>query len=110
MPKKKSVNEKALLKMIESGAAQPEIMEKFGYKNSSQLKVAYANALMNTGKVPELISGRRSAGEKALNTKIAVNKRGSLIIPKTLVGEFGLKEGDAFEVKNTKTGIRLKKI
>lgn len=109
MPKKKNVNEKALLKMIESGAAQPDIMKKFGFKNSSQLKVAYANALMGAGKIPELKSGRKAAAKPA-NMKISVNKRGSLIVPKTMVESFGLKQGDSFEVKSTKAGIRLKKV
>jgi antitoxin component of MazEF toxin-antitoxin module len=108
MAKRKNVNDKTLLKMIEDGIPQVEIMSKMGFKNSSQLKVAYANALMKSGKAPELKRGRSAA--RAASTQITVGKRGSLIIPKALVAEFGLKQGDAFEVKNAKTGIRLKRI
>lgn len=108
MPKKMKVNEKALLKMIQGGATQADVMKKFGFKNSSQLKVAYANAAMSTGQIPALKSGRRTA--ISADTKITVNKRGSLIIPKALVEKFGLKQGENFDVKNTKTGIRLKKL
>lgn len=108
MAKRKNVNDKSLLKMIEDGIPQSEIMDKMGFKNSNQLKVAYANALMSSGKAPVLKSGRRAA--KAPATQVVVGKRGSLILPKTLAESFGLKVGDCFEVKNTKVGIRLKKI
>lgn len=108
MPAKKTINEKSLIKMIQDGVEQPEIMSKFGFKNSNQLKVAYANALMNAGTVPELKkAGRKTA--KGVETLIAVNKRGSLVIPKALVESFGIKIGETFEVKYTKAGIRLKK-
>jgi hypothetical protein len=109
MPKKKVVNEKALLKMIEDGKPQTEVMQKFDFKNSGQLKVAYANALMSAGKVPELI---KSTGKSAKsNSKtVSVNKRGSLVIPKGMVAEFGLSEGDSFTVRKTKTGVSLKKV
>lgn len=107
MPKKTKVNEKALLKMIQEGAAQPAIMEKFGFKNSSQLKVAYANALMNAGQVPELKTARKSAA--APEKKVVVGKRGSLVISKALVESLGLKEGDGFVVRKTKAGLSLKK-
>lgn len=107
MPKKTKVNEKALLKMIGEGAAQPAIMEKFGFKNSSQLKVAYANALMNAGQVPGLKSARKAA--QAPEKKVVVGKRGSLVIPKALVEVLGLTEGDGFVVRKTKAGISLKK-
>jgi hypothetical protein len=107
MPKKTKVNEKALLKMIQEGAAQPAIMEKFGFKNSSQLKVAYANALMNAGQVPELKTARKAAA--APEKKVVVGKRGSLVISKALVESLGLKEGDGFVVRKTKAGLSLKK-
>lgn len=102
------MDEDSLLKMIDNGNIQTDIMKTFGFKNSSQLKVAYANALMNTGKATKLKGGRRSVAPAP--TTISVNKRGSLIIPKALVENFGLQTGDCFEVKNTKAGIRLASI
>lgn len=108
MAAKKDLDEKKLLKMIKDGSSQPDIMEKFGFKTSTQLKVAYANALMKTGKVPELKKGRSKAKPK--DVKVAVNKRGSLVIPKTLIEKFGLAQGDTFMARKSTAGISLKKI
>lgn len=107
MPKKKKIDNKALLKMIEGGDPQAEIMKKFGFKNSSQLKVAYVNAMIDAGKAPEIKRGRKA--KAAVNTRVAVNKRGTLVIPKAVIESFGLKEGEAFDAKKTRGGIQLKK-
>jgi hypothetical protein len=106
MPPKKKIDEEVLLKMVQDEVPQKEIMDYFGFKTSTQLKVAYTNALMNAGKIPESKSGRASG--KVPKTTIVVNKRGSLIVPKNLVEYYGLKEGQAFEVEKNKSGIAVK--
>ena len=105
---KLDIDSKQLIKMIDSGSPQKEIMAKFGIKTSTQLKVAYANALMETGKVAEIKSGRASE-KKGISKEISVGKRGSLIISKDLVSELGFQEGDSFTVKKSKAGITLSK-
>lgn len=106
MAKRKKIDETSLLKMIDEGAPQKEIMEQFGFKNSSQLKVAYANALISSGKVPGL---KKSVEAKAVDTTVSINNRGSLIIPKVLVDELGIAAGDTFTVRKSKAGLSLKK-
>ena len=105
---KLDIDSQQLIKMISSGSPQKEIMDKFGIKTSTQLKVAYANALMDTGKVAEIESGRAS-GKKEISRDISVGKRGSLIVPKDLVSELGFQEGDSFTVKKSRAGISLSK-
>ena len=105
---KLDVDSQQLIKMIDSGSPQKEIMEKFGIKTSTQLKVAYANALMETGKAAEIKSGRAS-GKKEISREISVGKRGSLIVPKGLVSKLGFQDGDSFTVKKSKAGISLSK-
>ena len=109
MPKRKKIDNKALLKMIKEEVPQAEIMEKFGFKTSTQLKVAYANALMASGGAPEIKGKGRKKKVKPVNTKVTVNARGSLVIPKVLVGSMKIKDGQSFEVKKTPAGITLKK-
>ena len=49
MPKRKQIDGKALCKMIEEGKPQSEILEKFGFKNSTQLKaVSYTHLTLPT--------------------------------------------------------------
>ena len=110
MVKRKQIDAKALCKMIEEGKSQSEVMEKFGFKNSTQLKVAYANALMESGGAPKIKGKGRTNEAKPVNTKVAVNGRGSLIIPKVLVDSMKIGEGQAFEVKKVPSGIQLKEV
>jgi hypothetical protein len=110
MPKRKKIDNKDLIKMIKEESPQSEVMEKFGFKNSTQLKVAYANALMETGGAPEIKGKGRTKKAKPVNTKVAVNGRGSLVIPKALVDSMKIKVGQAFEVKKVASGLQLKNV
>ena len=111
MPKKKMIDSKALIKMIDGKSPQAEIMEKFGFKNSTQFKVAYANSFMATGKVAEIKAGRKTKAATAVTgTMVAVNKMGTLVLPKAVIESFGLAEGATFNAKGTKGGIQLKKV
>jgi hypothetical protein len=110
MPKKKTIDNKKLIKAVQDGATAKELMEKFGLKTSTQAKVAYLNAAMESGIVPEIKSGRSGSEKGSVSKETSVNKRGSLIVPKNLIEEFGFKEGDTFEAKKTKAGISLKKM
>jgi AbrB family looped-hinge helix DNA binding protein len=107
-PKKKTrveYDSKELVEMIKGGANNKDIMDKFGFKTASQIKIAYVNAAMELGMIPKVVDSRAvSTPDK----EATVNKRGSLIIPKEVVDELGFKENDSFTVKKTKAGISLK--
>ncbi len=109
MPKKKVVNAKKLIKMINDEKPQPEIMKAFGFKTSTQLKTAYMNALVAEGAVSGIKSGRGKA-KPTISNEVNVGKRGSIIISKNLVAELGFVENDTFLVRKTKSGISLKKL
>lgn len=109
MPAKKKIDGAKLIKMIESGKLQSEIMKEFKLSTSAQLKAHYVDALMTSGKAPQIKSGRgKSAATPTKET--AVSKRGSLVISKALIAEMGFEEGDKFTVRKTKSGISMKKI
>jgi hypothetical protein len=109
MPAKKKVDYKKLMTAVKSGKPQAEIMKAFKFNTAAQLKSHYLNAIMEAGKVPEIVTSRTSS--KAAPAKEAfVSKRGSVVISKGLIGEMGFAEGDKFAVRKTKTGISLKKV
>ena len=108
MAKKIEFDAKRLIKMVKDGVAQSEIMKKFGFNTSTQLKVAYTNALMEAGEIPEIQSPRGGKPAGGVKKEVAVSKRGSLIIPKELIEELGFKVGDLFLARKTKVGISLK--
>jgi hypothetical protein len=105
MAKRKLVDGKALLKMIKDGTPQADILEKFGFKNSTQLKVAYANALMDSGEATAIKGAARKA--KPVNTKVKVNGKGTLTIPKALIESLNIEVGKTFEVKKSSKGLTL---
>ena len=107
MPKKKAVDTKALVKMVEAGETQGDIMKKFGFKTSTQLKTAYMNALIENGKITAIKGGRgRGKADKA--KQVGVGKRGSIIISKELVESLGIGADQKFTVRKTKAGLALK--
>lgn len=105
MAKRIDVNLTELMTMAESGVHQKEIMKKFGYKSVTQLKVALANASMETNKaIPALVGGRGGAAEKKVSRIVKVAGKGNLTLTKKLTEELKLAVGDKFEVKKNRTG------
>ena len=104
MPAKKKVDGAKLIKMVESGKHQSEIMKAFKFNTAAQFKAHYLDALMKTGKAPEIKSGRASK-KAAASKEVLVSKRGSVVIPKGMITEMGFKEGSKFVVRKTKSGI-----
>lgn len=109
MPRRKIVDHSKLVKMVQEGAAQAEIMKKFGYGTSTQLKVAYANALIQTGQAPAIKGGRKAERKGKKANLVKVGKRGSIIIPADMVAEMKIDKADKFAVRKSKSGISMKK-
>ncbi len=109
MPPKKKVDYAKLVKSIESGKRQSEVIKEFNFKSVAQFKNHYLNALIETGKAPEIKVGRISS-KAAPARDVAVSKRGSVVIPKGLVDEMGFAAGATFAVRKTKAGISLKRM
>ena len=109
MPAKKKIDGAKLLKLVESGKLQSEIMKELKLNTAAQLKAHYLDALMKAGKAPQIKSGRGKA-TAAPSKETMVSKRGSVVISKAMIAEMGFKEGDKFSVRKTKSGISMKKI
>ena len=110
MPKRKAIDGAKLIKMVEDGVQQSEIMKKFAFKTSTQATLAYAKAQIQAGKIPAIAGGRGSGIAGTVN-KIKIGKSGKISISKDLVSDFGFAIGDEFTVKKRgDVGISLKKI
>ena len=111
MPKKKVVDATKLINAVNSGQTDKELMEKFGFKTRMQLKSLYLDALVEQGTVASIASrsSRKDAAAKE-NKDIRVNKRGSLIVSRTIMEDFGFKAGEFFSARKTRTGVSLRKI
>ena len=109
MPAKKKVDYKKLLKAVESGKPQADIIKEFKFNTAAQFKNHYLAALIEAGKAPEIVTSR-DFSKSTIEKETSVSKRGSVVISKGLIEEMGFAEGDKFTVRKTKAGISLKKI
>ncbi len=110
MARKKIVDSAQLIKAVESGVAADEIMEKFDIKTRTQLKTLYLDALVVGGKAKAIVGRVPKAGAQAKQSKeTRVNKRGSVVVPREMVGDMGFSIGDTFTIRKTKSGISLKR-
>jgi len=94
--KKDVSNSSAILKTYTGGATLAELKDKFGIKGKGQLASAVLDALIRSGKMPVLARGR---AKKELPTefKVAVNLRGTIVLPKDAVSDaFRFSRGQAF--------------
>lgn len=106
MPKKKKIDNKTLIKAVESGLSRKEIMAQFGFKIPGQVTTYYLDALVEAGKAKGIVGRPPKAGRKEETVK--VNQRGSISVPKEMIERMGFKEGDRFLVGKTRAGIILK--
>jgi len=106
MPRKKTIDPKALIKAVESGTPRREIMRQFGFKSPVQVNTYYLDALIDAGKAKQI----KSRQPKAANVEkiVKVSKRGSISVPKQMLTEMGFKIGDSFKVNKTRAGLILK--
>jgi AbrB family looped-hinge helix DNA binding protein len=109
MPRKKAFDAKKMIKMVKEETPQAEIMKAFGFKTSAQLKAAYYRALVEAGEIPAIVGGRGGV-RKPVEKNVGVGKRGSIIIPKDLVDKLGIKAGEKFALRRSKSGLALKRV
>jgi len=96
-----------LIEMVKKRIPDKEIMDKLGIQTKTSLKKMYYDALVETGKIKDIISKQEDIGTKKT---LKIGKRGTLSLSKKLiVEEFGFKEGDSFTVSRRKEGIILRK-
>jgi hypothetical protein len=106
MPQKKEIDNKALIKAVESGMSRREIMVQFGFKIPGQVTTYYLEALVEAGRAKGIVGRQpKVKSDKALK----VNKRGSFVIPREMVEELGYKVGDTFSISKTLVGMSLKR-
>ena len=98
---------KRLIEMVRKGVPDKEIMEKLGFQTKASLKKMYYDALVEAGKIKDIVS------EKGAEKRIAlkVTKRGTISLSRLLVvGKFGFEVGDKFTVSKRKDSIILRKV
>ena len=109
MPARKKVDGTKLIKMVEDGTHQSDIMKEFKFSTAAQVKTHYVDALMKAGKAAAIKTGRAKAKSNS-SKEVLVSKRGSVVISKAIIDEMGFAQGEKFAVRKTKSGISLRKL
>ncbi len=98
---------KRLIEMIRKGVPDREIMEKLGIQTKASLKKMYYDALVEAGKIKDIVTEK----EVKMKRTLKVTKAGMILLSRTLlIDKFGFKEGDKFTVSKRKDSIILKKL
>ena len=98
---------KRLIEMVKKGVPDKEIMEKLGFQTKASSKKMYYDALVEAGKIKDIVTERGKEKKIALK----VTKRGTILLSKALlIDKFGFKEGDRFTVSKRKDSITLRKV
>lgn len=105
MPRRRIIDPSKLIDAVEEGRVDREVMDQFGLESphkkqeKGQAKRRYTRRFI-TKKPPD---------PDEPDETISVNERGSLIIPKDMIGAFGFLTGDHFIIRKTKAGIHLRR-
>ena len=101
---------KKLIEMVKKNVPDKEIMEKLGIQTKATLKKMYYDALVEAGKIKDIITEKEAKKETAKARKLSIGKRGTITLSKAvLIDKLGFKEGDKFTVSKRKDSIILRK-
>ncbi|MFO8163563.1 MAG: AbrB/MazE/SpoVT family DNA-binding domain-containing protein [Thermodesulfobacteriota bacterium] len=99
-----------LIEMVKKNVPDKEMMEKLGLQSKATLKKMYYDALVEAGKIKDILTEKEATKETAKRKTFSIGKRGTMTLSKALlVDELGFKEGDTFTVSVRKDNIILRK-
>jgi hypothetical protein len=101
---------KKLVEMVKKNVPDKEMMEKLGIQSKATLKKMYYDALVEAGKIKDIITEKEAKKATVKKGKPRIGKRGTMTLGKAmLVDKLGFKEGDTFTVSKRKDSIILRK-
>jgi hypothetical protein len=101
---------KKIIEMVRKGVPDKEIMKELGVQTKASLKKMYYDALVEAGKIRDIMTERKMKKAAPKKRPLTIGKRGTILLSKALlVDQLGFKEGDKFTVGKRKDSIILKK-
>ena len=101
---------KRLIEMVKKGVPDKEIMKELGIQTRTSLKKMYYDALVEAGKIKDIVTERQAKRATTKRRPVRITKRGTVLLGKALViDDFGFREGDSFTVSRRKDSIILRK-
>jgi len=101
---------KKLVEMVKKNVPDKDIMEKLGVQSKAALKKMYYDALVEAGKIKDILTEKEVKKATDKGRKLGIGKRGTMTLGKAmLVDKLGFTEGDRFTVSKGKDSIILRK-
>ena len=101
---------KKLVEMVTKNVPDKEMMEKLGIQSKAALKKMYYDALVEAGKIKDILTEKEAKKATDKGRKPSIGKRGTMTLSKALlVDTLGFKEGDRFTVSKRKDSMILRK-
>ena len=102
---------KKIIDMVRKEIPDKEIMKKLGIKTKASLKKMYYDALVEAGKIKEIMTERKMKKARGPRKRpVIIGKRGTILLSKPLlIEQLGFKEGDKFTVAKRRDNIILRK-
>ena len=101
---------KKLIEMVKKGIPDKEIMKELGIQTSASLKKMYYDALVEVGKIKDIMTERKLKKAAPRKRAMTIGKRGPILLSKPLlVDQLGFKEGDKFTLSKRRDSIILRK-
>ena len=99
-----------VIEMVKRGIPDKEIMKELGVRTKTSLKRMYYDALVEAGKIKDILTERQVKRAVRRKRPLRISKRGTILLGKALViDNFGFREGDKFTVSKRKGTIILRK-
>lgn len=108
MPKRRKVDASRVIDAVKSGRLSKDTMDTYGLEKPSRKSRGRGSGTKKArGRRSEVLSDEQSAD---WFRDVKVNKRGSLVLPRTLLEEMGFDLEDTFIIRKTRAGISLRKV
>ena len=99
-----------LIEMVKKGIPDKVIMNELGLQTKASLKKMYYDALVEAGKIKDIMTERKMKKAAPKKRPLTIGKRGTILLSKPLlVDQLGFKQGDKFTVAKRRDSLILKK-
>jgi hypothetical protein len=92
-----------LIEMVKKGIPDKQIKKELGIQTKASLKRMYYDALVEAGKIKDIVTERNVKKTRARRKILTIGKRGTIILSnKLLIDHLDFKTGDKFTVAKRK--------
>lgn len=99
-----------LIEMVKKGIPDKDIMKELGIQTRASLKRMYYDALVEAGKIKDIVTERKMKKAAPRRRALTIGKRGTILLSNSLlIDQLGFKKGNKFTVAKRRGSIILRK-